>query len=185
MSPIVTDPYQPLERRHRITRRCLEVLLAHGFSPCLLTRAARMVEDAPLLARFERAWVGVSIPTDDDQVRHAFEPGADPLEARLQCLAACRAAGLDTFAVVQPMLPMTPARLVERLAPLIRVVRIDRMHCEQRTRHIYQHMGWAHALDQAWFASVEQELRQGFEHHGVLVHPLDDLGALFALGACP
>ncbi len=179
ISPIVTDPYQPLERRERLTRRCLEVLLEHGFSPCVLTRAARMAEDIPLLCQFERAWVGVSIPTDDDRVRHAFEPGADSLDARLSCLSACRDAGLATFAVVQPVLPMNPADLVRKLAPLIRVVRIDRLHWEERVRPIYERMGWTHALDPSWIDATERELREGFARHGVEMHLLDDLRDMF------
>lgn len=179
ISPIVTDPYQPLERRERLTRRCLEVLLEHGFSPCVLTRAARMAEDIPLLRQFERAWVGVSIPTDDDRVRHAFEPGADSLDSRLACLATCRDAGLDTFAVVQPILPMDPTALVRGLAPLIRVVRIDRLHSTERVRSIYERMGWTHALDPDWIDGTERELRRGFAQAGVQVHPLDDLRELF------
>lgn len=183
MSPIVTDPYQPLERRHRITRRCLEVLLDAGFSPCLLTRAVRIVEDVPLLARFERAWVGFSIPTDDDDVRRAFEPGADGIDARLHALQRCRAAGLPTFAVVQPMLPMTPERLIERLAPLIDVVRIDRLHLSERVRGIYQSIGALHALSPEWISATEAALRDGFSRRGVRLHPLEDLGDLFAAGA--
>jgi hypothetical protein len=76
MSPILTDPYQPLEARYRVTRQCLEVLLDAGFTPVILTRAARVLDDLALLARFPRAVVGFSIPTDDDAMRAHFEPGA-------------------------------------------------------------------------------------------------------------
>lgn len=180
MSPIVTDPYQPLERRHRITRRCLEVLAGAGFSPCVLTRAARITEDIPTLQRFANAWVGLSIPTDDDRVRHAFEPGADPIDTRLDALAACQRAGLDTFAVVQPILPQDPERLVERLAPLVRVVRIDRLHVGERVGSIYERLGLAHASEDAWFDEMTERLRAGFSRRGVALHALDDLGELAA-----
>jgi DNA repair photolyase len=180
MSPIVTDPYQPLERRHRVTRSCLQVLLEHGFSVCVLTRAARIREDIELLARFEHAWVGVSIPTDDDRIRHAFEPGADAIETRLECLAECRAAGLKTFAVVQPTLPQDPERLVDLLAPVIDVVRIDRMHCIERVQHIYEATGTLEATGDAWFEGVQRRLSAGFARHGVKLHALDDLHDLYA-----
>ncbi|HYD49222.1 MAG TPA: hypothetical protein VEB21_12775, partial [Terriglobales bacterium] len=39
MSPILTDPYQPVERKYRITRSCLEAMIGSGFSPLILTRA--------------------------------------------------------------------------------------------------------------------------------------------------
>lgn len=108
MSPIVTDPYQPIERHHRITRRCLEVLLEARFAPVILTRAARVLDDLELLRQFPRAAVGFSIPTDDDAVRRAFEPGADPIEERLDALRQLAEAGIRTFAVLQPVLPCDP-----------------------------------------------------------------------------
>ncbi len=185
LSPVVTDPYQPLEGRHRITRRCLQVLLEHGFSPCVLTRAARIADDIPLLAKFPKAWVGLSVPTDDDAIRHAFEPGADPIDARLSTLEACQRGGLNTFAVIQPMLPMEPQRLVERLAPLIRVVRIDRMHLEDRVQSIYSQTGTLHCTRPEWFSQTRRELVRGFEARGVVVDDLEDLQVLFAKSRAP
>src|SRR6185369_2391155 len=67
MSPILTDPYQPAERRYRITRQCLEVLLDSELAPVVLTRAPRILDDLPLLQRFRRLLVGFSIPTDMDE----------------------------------------------------------------------------------------------------------------------
>jgi DNA repair photolyase len=181
LSPIVTDPYQPIERRFRVTRQCLEVLLEAGFIPVILTRAARVQDDLDVLRRFPVAAVGLSIPTDDDGVRRAFERGADPIEERFEALRACHAAGLYTFGVVQPMLPMNAARLVERMAPLVRAVRIDRMHALDRTGPLYQEAGFPEAATEAFFERTAAELERGFAAHGVRVHELDDLAAV--LGA--
>jgi len=177
-SPIVTDPYQPLERRYRITRQCLEVLLEAGFSPVVLTRAARVTEDFELLSRFEQASVGFSIPTDDDHVRLTFEPGADPIEERLEALARAHESGLSTFAVVQPMLPMNAERLLARLAPLVRAARIDRMYELPRSRTLYESIGRVDAMEPAWFDTTGATLRRGFAAAGVAVDDLDDLGEL-------
>ncbi len=181
MSPILTDPYQPLEKTFRVTRRCLEVLLAHGFLPVILTRGARVVEDLDLLTRFPRLAVGMSIPTDDDSVRAAFEPGADPIEARLDALARCHAAGLRTFVAVQPALPMDPARLVSLVAPHAHVARIDRMYALDRTMALYNRAGCPEAAGDDFFRRTAAALREGFAARGVHVDDLDDLGVL--LGA--
>jgi DNA repair photolyase len=178
MSPILTDPYQPLERTYRVTRGCLEVLLEAGFSPVILTRGARVVEDLDLLARFSRAAVGLSVPTDDDSVRARFEPGADPVDARLDALARLHGAGLRTFLAVQPMLPMDPARLVARTAPHVHTVRIDRMHGVEGLRGLYESAGCVEAMEDAFFARTEAALRAGFAAHGVRVDALDDMDAL-------
>ncbi len=185
LSPIVTDPYQPVERRYRITRRCLEALADARFTPVVLTRAARVTDDLALLARIPGAAVGLSIPTDDDAVRRAFEPGADTIGHRLAALAACRAAGLVTFAVVQPMLPMDPDALVAALSPLVQFVRIDRMHEMGRARPLYARAGRLDAAQDAWFEGTRARLSAGFAARGVRVDERDDLGGLVAGPAAP
>lgn len=180
MSPILTDPYQPVERRFRITRQCLEVLAGRGFRPAILTRAALVTRDLDVLARFPAAAVGFSIPTDDDAVRRHFEPGADPIEDRLEALRACHAAGLRTFAIVQPLLPCDPDRLVARVAPFVRAVRVDRMHDVARVRHLYAAAGREDAASDAFFAAAGARVVEGFRARGVPTDALDDLAALLA-----
>jgi len=178
LSPIVTDPYQSPERSYRITRQCLEVLLDAGFTPVILTRAALVLEDLPLLRRFPRASVGFSIPTDDDRMRQRFEPGADPIEERLRALAECQSAGLHTTAVIQPVLPMDPERLVAQVAPLVQAVRVDRMHHVERYRHLYARHGLEHAAEPAFFDKLIPQLTRGFAEHGVALDEMDDLAQL-------
>lgn len=173
LSPIVTDPYQPIERCFRVTRRCLEVLFGHGFTPVVLTRAVRVLEDLPLLRRFSRAAVGFSIPTDDDAVRRAFEPGADPIDARIEALARFHAAGVRTFAVIQPVLRGNPARLARMLAPFVHAARVDRLHFGERSPAARAMQLDAQSNDLC--AAVERELAL----RGVPLAELDDLSRLF------
>lgn len=184
LSPIVTDPYQPIEHHYRITRACLEVLRERGgFAPVILTRAARVLEDVELLAGIPRAAVGLSIPTDDDRVRHQIEPGADPIADRIDTLAALRAAGVTTFAVIQPVMPMNPARLVDALAPHVDCVRIDRMYQCEQARPLYRSAGREDALSDEFFATTIAELERELARAGVAVDDLDDLERLVAAGA--
>ena len=178
MSPIVTDPYQPLEKKYRVTRRCLEALVGTGFTPGVLTRAARIREDAELLGRFRRVLVGLSIPTDDDAVRKHFEPGGDPIEERFAALEACQRAGCVTVAVVQPVLPMDPERLAARLAPLVHAVRIDRMYDGHRVLHLYEAAGRLDAATEAFYQQTAGALRAALEARGVRIDPLDDMSTL-------
>jgi DNA repair photolyase len=183
LSPIVTDPYQPLEKRYRITRQCLEVLGEAGFTPIVLTRAARVVDDLDLLSRIPRAAVGLSIPTDDDAMRRVFEPGADPIEERLDALERCHRAGVITFGVVQPILPMDPDRLVAAMAPFVRCVRIERMQEMKRALPLYSRARRLDAAEDAWFERIAERLVRGFAARGVLVDTLDDLGGLVSRSA--
>ena len=175
MSPVVTDPYQPLERRYRVTRGCVEAVVDAGFTPVILTRDARVLDDVDLFARSAEGAVGLSIPTDDDAVREAFEPGASPIDERLDALERLHAAGVRTFAVVQPVLPMSAANLVARVAPFVRAVRIDRMHALPRARHLYERAGRLDAMGDGFAEGLERELRERFTARGVRVDELDDL----------
>ena len=173
MSPIITDPYQPIERRYRITRGVLRALSGTAFTPIVLTRASLVVEDLPLLASFPRAFLGLSVPTDDDDVRRAFEPATEPIAARIATLRAAREAGLVTFAIVQPMLPHDAEKLVELLASLVDAVRIGPLYEKQRALPTYRALGLHGAPTEAEERASFEELRSRFEARGVRVNPND------------
>jgi DNA repair photolyase len=113
----VTDPYLPAERSLCLTRGILEELVP--FQPRLLiqTRGPLVVRDADVLRRFHSVRVNVSIPTDSEEVRQAFEPKAPPLERRWQALEMLRAEGLPVGVCVTPTLPLgDAAAFVRRIA---------------------------------------------------------------------
>jgi DNA repair photolyase len=170
ISPIVTDPYQPLERRYRVTRRCLEAMVDTSFVPIVLTRASLVLEDVELLLRC-RSLVGISVPTDDDDVRAAFEPSTESIQSRLDTLRALKDAGLRTFAIVQPMLPLEPDFLVDRLAGLVDAVRIGPMFEKARIAPVYARVGREDALEPGWELRTLTALSAGFSARGVAVNP--------------
>ena len=89
----VTDPYLPAERSLRLTRGILEALLPHQPRLLIQTRGPLVVRDLDLLRQFRSVRVNMSIPTDSEEVRRAFEPKAPPLEQRWEAAAAVRAGG--------------------------------------------------------------------------------------------
>lgn len=178
MSPILTDPYQSAERHYRITRQCLEVLLETELAPVVLTRAPRILDDLDLLKRFRRALVGFSIPTDADEYRQIFEPNADPIDERLAALRALHAAGIGTFAVIQPVLPMNAERLVEQIAPHVRAVRLDRLYVGERVQHLYDRHGLGEYATESYAERTIAQLTAGFAARGVRVDPLDNIEPL-------
>ncbi len=102
----VTDPYLPAERSLRLTRGILEALVPHQPRVLIQTRGPLVVRDRDVLARFDSVRVNMSIPTDDENVRKAFEPKAPPLEERWQALLDLRAAAIPVGICVTPMLPL-------------------------------------------------------------------------------
>ena len=104
----VTDCYQPLERRLRLTRGCLEVLAAYHNPVSIVTRSPLVVRDADLLqdlARHGAAAVTVSIPLGDRAIQRRVEPGAPAPAARFAAIRALSAAGVPVGVSLSPILP--------------------------------------------------------------------------------
>ncbi|HEY3419071.1 MAG TPA: radical SAM protein [Methanomassiliicoccales archaeon] len=102
----VTDPYQPLEKSCLLTRKCLMEIIRHDNPISILTKSDLVVRDIELIESTKRPEVGVTITSVDDRVSHAFEPGAPPPSQRLEALRKLTEAGLNTYAMVGPVLPM-------------------------------------------------------------------------------
>jgi DNA repair photolyase len=101
----VTDPYQPLERKHKITHACLDVLTAYGFPVSILTKSDLVLRDLDILRRLRDVEVGFTIATLDEQVRRVFEPRSSPIPARLAALSGLTEVGISTWAFCGPLLP--------------------------------------------------------------------------------
>jgi DNA repair photolyase len=125
-----TDPYQYLELKYRLSRQCLQELLR--YQPARLTMHTRshlILQDLELLKAFGPVLqVGVSITTDDDDIRRQFEPGAPSIARRLALVRTLREAGVEVYASVAPLLPCNPDRLVRLLKPYVSRAWIDEMH---------------------------------------------------------
>jgi DNA repair photolyase len=102
----VTDPYLPAERSLRLTRGILEAMLPHQPRLLVQTRGPLVKRDFDLLRQLHAVRINMSIPTDSEEVRRAFEPKAPPLERRWQAIAAAREAGIPVGICVTPMLPV-------------------------------------------------------------------------------
>jgi DNA repair photolyase len=104
----VTDPYQPAERRLRITRGCLAVLAEFRNPVVVVTKSRLVVRDADLLgelARFQAAQVLLSVTTLDPALQRALEPRASAPRLRLEAIAALAAAGVPTGVMIGPVIP--------------------------------------------------------------------------------
>jgi DNA repair photolyase len=103
-----TDPYQPAEGRFRLTRACLEQLLASGTPFSIVTRGPLIVRDVEFLATASREVpvnVYVSLPTLDERVWRTTEPGTAPPESRLRAIRVLADAGIDVGVGMAPILP--------------------------------------------------------------------------------
>lgn len=104
----VTDPYQPVERRLGLTRRCLEVFVEFRNPVGIITKNALVARDADLLsdlARFDAAAVFVSITSLDKDLARVLEPRASQPRLRLSAIEALAQAGVPVGVMVAPVIP--------------------------------------------------------------------------------
>jgi len=103
-----TDPYQPIEGRYRLTRRCLEALRDYRTPIGLITKGTMVLRDLDVLgelARRAKTTVTFSIPTVDEAVWRRTEPGTPPPAKRLKVLKALVDAGIEAGVGMAPILP--------------------------------------------------------------------------------
>jgi DNA repair photolyase len=101
----VTDPYQPIERKIRMTRRCLNVFAQYDDLDLLViqTRGPAVVDDLDLIASIPYAWLSLSIETDRYDL--PYGPSRAHIEKRLDVVRRAVKNGVQTQITVSPCLP--------------------------------------------------------------------------------
>ena len=103
-----TDPYQPIEREHRVMRGILEVLAQANHPVAIVTKSALVLRDLDLLAPMaERGLVKValSVTTLDRDLARAMEPRAATPARRLEAIEKLSQAGVPTAVMIAPVIP--------------------------------------------------------------------------------
>ncbi len=160
----VCDPYQPLEKKYMITKRCLEVLVENGWPFTVQTKSPLVLRDMETIKRSEDAEVRFTITTADEKIRRIFEPGAPPSQKRIEALKKLHSEGVRTFVMIAPILPGAEG-LVTALKGKVEHVLIDRLnyHYADRT---YRKYGMEWAMKDSFFSQKGEELRKAFEKEG-------------------
>lgn len=161
----VCDPYQPLERKYKLTRQCLEILMDNGWPIVIQTRSPLVLRDLDILKGAQDCEVGLSITTADDGVRQLFEAGAPSIGERVRALGELHAAGIRTYAMIAPMLPGAEG-LPESLAGKIDYVLLDRMNYHHAD-WVYRKYGLEDQKTEAYFDRTERALTSAFARLGV------------------
>jgi DNA repair photolyase len=161
----VCDPYQPLEKRYMITKRCLDILVENGWPFTVQTKSSLVLRDTETLKGANDAEVGFTITTADEKIRRIFEPGAPSSGKRIEALSKLHSEGIKTFAMVAPILPGAEG-LVTALKGKVEYVILDRLN--------YHYADWAYkrygiqwAMEDVFFSQKGEELRMAFEREGI------------------
>src|SRR5438093_4052583 len=104
----VTDPYQPVEKKLRITRGCLEVLAKFRNPVAIITKNRLVTRDIDLLrelAGCNAVAVNISVTSLDPKLQRVLEPRTSSPEARLDAIKQLRTAGIPAGVMVAPIIP--------------------------------------------------------------------------------
>jgi DNA repair photolyase len=113
-----TDPYQPIEREHKIMRGILEVLEKAGHPVGIVTKSALVTRDIDILQRMAKrnlAKVAISVTTLDPKLARTMEPRASTPSKRLEALKQLSAAGIPATVMVAPVIPALNDSEIERI----------------------------------------------------------------------
>jgi len=100
----VTDPYQPIEARLRLTRRCLEILVRKGFPVSIQTKSKLVLRDLDLI-KAGKVDVGMTITTMDDSLASMVEPRSSRPSERAEALRRLAEEGVETWVFLGPIIP--------------------------------------------------------------------------------
>jgi DNA repair photolyase len=161
----VCDPYQPLEVKYELTRRCLEILAANEWPVTIQTRSPLVLRDLDILKGARDLEAGLSITTADDKIRRLFEPYATSVEDRLDTLEELHQNGIRTYAMIAPVLPGAEA-LAEVLAGKVDHIIIDRMNYHYAD-WIYRKNKMENVLSDEYFRKVSNNITDVCKKSGI------------------
>lgn len=113
-----TDPYQPVERKHKIMRQLLEVLLETKHPVTITTKSALIVRDLDLLSQMAAqnlVSVTISVTSMDHKLSRWMEPRASTPAKRLEAIKLLSEAGIPTHVLVAPVIPAINDMEIERI----------------------------------------------------------------------
>jgi DNA repair photolyase len=161
----VCDPYQPIETRYELTKKCLEILVEHDWPITIQTKSALVLRDMGLLRGSNKIEVGLTVTTGDESIRRLFEPYAPSIKERIKALDELHLAGIRTFAMIAPMLPKA-GELVAMLGGKVDYILIDRMNYHYGD-WVYRRYKLEGTMSDDFFSRTSKELASAFEKQGI------------------
>ncbi len=116
-----TDPYQPIERRYRITRQILEVCLDTRHPVTITTKSDRVLDDLDLLSKLAAlnlVAVAISVTSLDPKLSGKLEPRAASPQKRMNALAKLVEAGVPVHCSISPIIPCITDHFMEEIVAL-------------------------------------------------------------------
>ena len=124
----VTDPYNPIDVKYKLTRKILKILLKHKFPISILTKSDLILRDIDLLKQFKDCSVGFSLFSLDNKDINNFEKRTIPVKRRLKALKILKNNNITTYVMISPMFPYITN--INKIIKELKKIPVDFIFCE-------------------------------------------------------
>lgn len=100
----VSDPYQPIERELKLTRRALQNMDKRT-KLSILTKSDLVLRDIDVIKKFKNIEIGLTINGFTENIRKILEPGAPSHDQRISALRKMKQEGINTYCFISPVIP--------------------------------------------------------------------------------
>lgn len=124
------DPYQPIERKERLTRQALEIVYKYGLKNQILTKGSTDLIQTDLdLMKKANTHLGITLSFIDDEKRQKWEPNASPVSDRLEILERANKAGVFTWISLEPVIdPAQALNLIRKANKYVKFWKIGKLN---------------------------------------------------------
>lgn len=126
----LSDPYQPIEEKYKITRQILRIVRQYGLNSKILTKGSYSLirRDFDLL-KTARTELGITVCFVDDSMRQEWEPNAAPVADRFRILKEAHEEGIYTWVSLEPVIDPAQALLViKQAAPYVDFWKVGKLN---------------------------------------------------------
>jgi DNA repair photolyase len=166
----LSDPYQPLERKERLTRQALGIVYKHGLKSQILTKGfADLVQDDLDIMKKADTHLGITLSFIDDEKRQMWEPNASTVNDRLEILKYAHKAGIYTWVSLEPVIdPEQAIAVIKKTHSYVRFWKVGKLnHMKEQENKV----NWPQFL---------LDVEELFKKHNIQYYIKNDLRA-FAL----
>jgi DNA repair photolyase len=111
----LTDAYQSLEAKYKITRKILEILARYDWPVVIQTKSSLVLRDLDILKKFRKIEVGFTIISLDEEKSRKLEKFASSPKERVKALKILKENGIKTFVFIGPIMPFTKIEEIEKI----------------------------------------------------------------------
>ena len=129
----VTDPYQPIEKKYKLTRYCLEQLKKYDFPIHIQTKSSIINRDFDIISKISKVDIMISISSLNDDERKIFEPFSSSIKDRLEILSIFSEIGIRTSVFLGPIFPTIKDEELIKIVDIfvynnVKEIMIDNLH---------------------------------------------------------